>query len=281
MSVQSEITRITNEVSTQSNLIDEISTILDGKASASPSLQEKTVTPSAAQQDVIPDAEYDGLSKVTVNGDANLVPENIKEGVSIFGVEGKVRTTDKRIIPMALYCCTNTDRTIYPPEIGVVYFSSEAPDRWCTLDGTSLANMIPSINNNGASLRMTLSENFTNTFKYNGDLDYDTSFIVLTGEYSPNILSNKPKEIIYVDSDNATTIQGKGYVELIGLSSDHFARAGKITIDDVVVKGSNVWFGLNYGLRVRIDFDKNFSIEPAPSLASRQNNITALVYLFD
>lgn len=94
MSVQSEITRITNEVSTQSNLIDEISTILDGKASASPSLQEKTVTPSVAPQDVIPDAEYDGLSKVTVNGDANLVSENIKEGISIFGVLGSLSSVD-------------------------------------------------------------------------------------------------------------------------------------------------------------------------------------------
>lgn len=91
MSVQSEITRITNEVGTQSNLIDEISTILDSKASANPSLQEKTVTPSAAQQEVTPDTEYDGLSKVTVNGDVNLVSENIKEGVSIFGVEGNVK----------------------------------------------------------------------------------------------------------------------------------------------------------------------------------------------
>ena len=91
MSISSEITRITNEVSTQRDLIDEISAILDSKASASPSLQEKTVTPSAVQQEVTPDTEYDGLSKVTVNGDANLVSENIKEGVSIFGVAGNVK----------------------------------------------------------------------------------------------------------------------------------------------------------------------------------------------
>ena len=88
MSIASEISRINGEVSSQSTIIDEISTILDSKASASPSLQEKTVIPSAVQQEAMPDAGYDGLSKVTVNGDTNLISENIKEGVSIFGVEG-------------------------------------------------------------------------------------------------------------------------------------------------------------------------------------------------
>ena len=51
-------------------------------------LQEKTVTPTKEGLSVVPDSGFDGMSKVTVNGDANLVSENIKEGVSIFGITG-------------------------------------------------------------------------------------------------------------------------------------------------------------------------------------------------
>lgn len=50
--------------------------------------QSKTVNPSANTQTITPDSGYYGLSDVTVNGDSNLIASNIKNGVNIFGVTG-------------------------------------------------------------------------------------------------------------------------------------------------------------------------------------------------
>ena len=49
--------------------------------------QTKSATPTSTTQNVTPDSGK-FLSKVTVNGDSNLVAGNIKAGVSIFGVSG-------------------------------------------------------------------------------------------------------------------------------------------------------------------------------------------------
>lgn len=47
----------------------------------------KTVTPGTTAQTAVASGRYT-TGDVVVSGDANLVPENIAEGVSIFGVDG-------------------------------------------------------------------------------------------------------------------------------------------------------------------------------------------------
>lgn len=52
--------------------------------------QNKSVIPSAIEQQITADSGYTGLGTVTVSGDSDLVSENIKSGVNIFGVVGNV-----------------------------------------------------------------------------------------------------------------------------------------------------------------------------------------------
>lgn len=58
-------------------------------------LQEKTATPTTEQQIIVPDAQHNGLSKVTISGvthdiDSDIVSGNIKQGINILGVDGTV-----------------------------------------------------------------------------------------------------------------------------------------------------------------------------------------------
>ena len=76
-------------------------------------LQEKQVTPTAEEISITADEKYAALSKVTILGDSNLKPENIRSGVEIFGVSGGLTDYDK---PLMEYEVTPSkdSRTLVP-----------------------------------------------------------------------------------------------------------------------------------------------------------------------
>lgn len=60
-------------------------------------LQRKAIVPSAKYQSVSADSNYCGLSSVYMNGDANFKSDNIKKGVSIWGVTGTLETGEWKV----------------------------------------------------------------------------------------------------------------------------------------------------------------------------------------
>ena len=104
MSIQTEIERLENEKSAlktaitnkgvtvdEGKKINEYSALVDSIVELKG--QTKTVTPSTSEQTISPDAQYNGLTSVTVNAvtsaiDSNIVADNIKKAVSILGVTG-------------------------------------------------------------------------------------------------------------------------------------------------------------------------------------------------
>lgn len=86
---------IDSELATQDDLITQIQAALEGKSSGGINfiLQEKVVTPSKLEQSILPDSEYDALSKVTVNSipDEYIVPNGTTEIVA----NGTYDITDK------------------------------------------------------------------------------------------------------------------------------------------------------------------------------------------
>lgn len=52
-----------------------------------------TITPGTSNRTITPDSSHTGLSQVIVRGDSDLIAENIKSGVNIFGVEGSLNSS--------------------------------------------------------------------------------------------------------------------------------------------------------------------------------------------
>lgn len=111
-----------------------------------PDLQEKSVEPKTEAQTVVPDEDYYGLSKVTVDAvtsdiDSNIKPENIVEGVDILGVEGTAAFPTlgtKTITEDGTYKASDDDLGGYSEvdvDVGSSYFNT-SPTANTTLIGT-------------------------------------------------------------------------------------------------------------------------------------------------
>lgn len=88
---------------------------VEGSLEGEAELQSKEVTPTAAGLTVKPDDKYDGLSEVKILGDLNLIPENVKKDVAIFGVKGTLPTLDKPLVELTVTPKANK-QTINPTE---------------------------------------------------------------------------------------------------------------------------------------------------------------------
>lgn len=85
-----------------------------GDIGASGELSEIVVRSGVADFVEVPAEGYYGIGKVTVRGDANLIPSNIKNGVSILGVEGTYTPTELALYVGTTTITTNGTHTIYP-----------------------------------------------------------------------------------------------------------------------------------------------------------------------
>lgn len=95
---ESKLDNLAQQVSNKAGIalpltIDEMAAAVANISTETPlNLQSKTVTPTSSGITVTSDTGYDGLSSVSVEGDSDLVANNIKHGVNIFGTSGTFGT---------------------------------------------------------------------------------------------------------------------------------------------------------------------------------------------
>lgn len=163
-----------------------------------PYLQIKNVVPGTTDQKVLPDDVYLALSEVNVSGDSDLLPENIKQGVTIFGVEGTLQEQpelqEKEVLP------STEANVIVEPDEGV-YGLSKVTVRQIRLESKVVTPqdeeviVTPSYGQDGLdyvrvkpiiSSNITIEPNFSD-----GDITVDPS----SGEYFNKVIIKKDENL--------------------------------------------------------------------------------------
>lgn len=223
--------------------------------------QNKSVIPSAIDQSIVADVGYTGLGTVTVSGDEDLVANNIKSGVNIFGVVGNVvesNTTTVTVTP------TTSAQTI-TPESPYNGFSSVTVDAvTSSIDSNISAGNIKSgveiLGVEGTLEEKVLVDDFPVTFGANTTLPHTVDFTVypqydgathstfyapenfvaeniksgvkimgVTGNYQGDVINNQNKTVTPGAADQSITADA-GYTGLgtVIVSGDNDLVAGNI-----------------------------------------------------
>ncbi len=200
-------------------------------------LQEKTVIPTIGQQIVTPDNNYNGLNKVTVNAvtneiDKNIKSENIKNGVDILGVTGNYVGSKyaPRFISFYNYSGTDLDEEI------------------ANLDTSNITNMNYMFSNCNKLTTLNLSSfNTSNvivmSYMFNGCQSLTT--LDLSGFNTSKVASmmsmfNNCKELTTLDlssfnTSNITDMSGLFYncSTLTSLDLSNFNTSNVTTMNDI------------------------------------------------
>ena len=142
--------------------------------------QEKTAVPTTSEQRIIPDSSFDALSAVNISAvdstiDSNIIPANIKKGVSILGVEG---TNEPHVFPMGTVLAQDILSDEPAPQ-NLVYNASERD-----IDGYS-----------NVEIERIAQERITKTITANGNItinpstDYD---VIKNVNINVNVPSKDP-----------------------------------------------------------------------------------------
>ena len=82
---------IRNKTETSETLSLDEMVVSINELTSEPILSTLVVSPGKDEQHIIPHEAFDGFSDVIITGDANLIAENIKSGVTIFDVAGSLK----------------------------------------------------------------------------------------------------------------------------------------------------------------------------------------------
>ena len=202
--------------------------------------QEKTAVPTTSEQRIIPDSSFDALSAVNISAvdstiDSNIIPANIKKGVSILGVEG---TNEPHVFPMGTVLAQDILSDEPAPQ-NLVYNAAEHD-----IDGYS-----------NVEIERVAQESITKTITTNGTItinpstDYD---VIKDVNITVNVPSKEPnlQEKTLTKSDLITNTNKPSTVELVPDSD--FTGISKVTYPKINLNN-------NFTVEFRTPSDDKFS----------------------